>query len=39
MEGKERGVENVSFRWWRKPECLERTTSQLQVTDNLFIYG
>ena len=27
MEGKKRGVGNVSFRWWRKPE---RTTGQPQ---------
>ena len=39
MEGERRRVGNVSFRWWRKPECPERTTSQPQVTDNLLTYG
>ena len=33
IEGERRAVGNVSFRWWRKPECLERTTSQPQVTN------
>ena len=37
MEWEKREVGNVSFRWWKKLECLERTTSQLQVTDNLLI--
>ena len=35
MEWEKRGVGNISFRWWRKPECRERTTGQPQVTDNL----
>ena len=39
MEWEKRGVENIRFRWWRKPECPERTTSQPQVTDNLLTYG
>ena len=41
MEGEKRGVRNISFRWWRKPEykCPERTTGQPQVTDNLLTYG
>ena len=26
MEGEKKGVGNVSFRWWRKPKCPERTT-------------
>ena len=38
MEGEKRGVGNVSFRWWRKPECPERTTGQPQVTDNLTLW-
>ena len=38
MEGDERGVGNVSFRWWRKPEYSERITSQQQVTDILLTY-
>ena len=33
MEYEKRGVGNISFRWWRKPECPERTTGQPQVTD------
>ena len=33
MEWEKRGVVNISFRWWRKPECSKRTTGQLQVTD------
>jgi hypothetical protein len=24
------------FYWWRKPEYLEKTTNQSQVTDNLY---
>ena len=36
---KRRGVGNISFRWWRKLECPERTTGQPQVTDNLLTYG
>ena len=41
MERKKRAVGNVSFRWWRKPENSEKTTSHLQVasTDNLLMYG
>ena len=39
IEEKRRAVENVSFSWWRKPECPERTASQPQVTDNLLTYG
>ena len=39
MEGERRGIGNVSFRWWRKLECPERTTGQPQVTDNLLTYG
>ena len=39
MEWEKRGVGNISFRWWRKPECLERTTGHPQVTDNLLTYG
>ena len=38
MEWEKRGVGNISFRWWRKPECPERTTGQPQVTDNLLTY-
>ena len=37
MEGEKRGVDKVSFKTWRKPECPERTTGQPQVTDNLWI--
>ena len=33
IEREKRGVGNVSFRWWRKPDCLERT-GHPQVTDN-----
>ena len=36
IEWEKRGVGNISFRWWRKPE---RTTGQPQVTDNLLTYG
>ena len=39
MEWEKRGVGNISFRWWRKPECPERPTGQPQVTDNLLTYG
>ena len=39
MEGQKRVVRNISFRWWRKLECPERTTGQPQVTDNLLTYG
>ena len=39
MEGEKRGVGNISFRWWRKLECPERTTGQPQITDNLLTYG
>ena len=38
IEKERKGVGNVSFRWWRKLECPERTTSQLQVTDSLLEY-
>ena len=38
MEREKKGVGNVIFRWWRKPECPDRTTGQLQVTDNLLTY-
>ena len=38
-EWEKRGVGNISFSWWRKPKCPERTTSQPQVTDNLPTYG
>ena len=31
MEWEKRGVGNISFRWWRKLECPERTTGQLQL--------
>ena len=24
------------FYWWRKPECMEKTTDMLQVTDKLY---
>ena len=33
MVGEKRGVGNVSFKWWKKPESPERTISQPQVTD------
>ena len=39
MEEEKRGVRIISFRWWRKLECLERTTGQPWVTDNLLTYG
>ena len=39
IEGERRGIGNVSLRWWRKPECPERITSQPQVTDNLLTFG
>ena len=39
MEWEKRGVGNISFRWWWKPECPERTVGQPQVTDNLLTYG
>jgi hypothetical protein len=26
----------VSFNWWRKPECPEKTTDLSQVTDKLY---
>ena len=32
-------VGNVSFRWWMKLKCQERTTGQPQVTDNLLTDG
>ena len=38
MEWEKRGVGNISFRWWRKPESPERATGQPQVTDNLLTY-
>ena len=38
MEEEKRGVGSINFRWWRKPECSERTTGQLQVIDNLLTY-
>ena len=38
MEREKRGVGNISFRWWRKLKCPERTTCQPQVTDNLLTY-
>jgi len=25
------------FYWWRKPECLEKTTDLLQVTDKRWV--
>ena len=39
MEWEKTGLGIVIFRWWRKLECLERTTGQPQVTDNLLTYG
>ena len=39
MEGEKTGVGDVSFRWWKKPECPERTTGQPQEPDNLLTYG
>ena len=39
LRGRRGGVGNVSFRWWRKLECPERTTGQPQVTDNFLTYG
>ena len=35
MKWEKRGVGNISFRRWRKPEYPERTTGQPQVTDKL----
>ena len=38
MKGEERGVQNVSFRWWRKLECPGSTSGQPQVNDNLLTW-
>ena len=38
MEEEKPGLGSISFRWWRKPECPERTTGQPQVTDNLHTF-
>ena len=35
MEWEKRGVGNISFRWWRKPEYPERTSHRLLTTFSL----
>ena len=33
------GEGGISFRWWRKPECPEKTTGQLRVTVSGWYWG